>query len=55
MDYGTLVEQVLSGNQDVPDMVQETYTSAWEHFGELRDSQRQQEQLEDRPQDSQRK
>lgn len=65
MDYGTLVEQALSGNQDAwnslyqmtyqkiyytciclvkkeqdaLDMVQEAYTSAWEHLGELKDRQ----------------
>ncbi|MCM1399651.1 MAG: sigma-70 family RNA polymerase sigma factor [Clostridium sp.] len=65
MDYGTLVEQVLSGNQDAwnslyqmtyqkiyytcmcfvkneqetLDMVQEAYTSAWEHLGKLQDRQ----------------
>ncbi|MDE6024034.1 MAG: sigma-70 family RNA polymerase sigma factor [Lachnospiraceae bacterium] len=65
MDFRTLVEQVLSGNQDAwsnlyqmtyqkiyytciclvkneqdaLDMVQEAYTSAWEHLGELKDRQ----------------
>ncbi|MBD5095556.1 MAG: RNA polymerase sigma factor [Lachnospiraceae bacterium] len=65
MDFRTLVEQALSGNQDAwnrlyqmtyqkiyytciclvkneqdaLDMAQETYTSAWEHLGELKDRQ----------------